>query len=48
MALRPFVCFLTPMFLVFDVSALLYGACYAVFGVAANALGALVHRSYAS
>ena len=43
--LAPFVCFLPPMFLVFGDSALKYGACYAVFGLVANVLGALLHRS---
>ena len=43
--LAPFVCFLPPMFLFFGDSALKYGACYAVFGLVANVLGALLHRS---
>ena len=43
----PFVCFLVPMFLFFNVSALYLGGFYAVFGIVANALGAFVRRSSA-
>ena len=43
----PFVCFLVPMFLFFNVSALYFGGFYAVFGIIANALGAFVRRSSA-
>ena len=43
----PFVCFLVPMFLFFNVSALYLGGFYAVFGIIANALGAFVRRSSA-
>ena len=43
----PFVCFLAPMFLFFNVSALYLGGFYAVFGIVANALGAFVRRSSA-
>lgn len=42
--LAPLACFLAPMFLFFNVSALSYGVGYSLLGFAAHGLGALVHR----
>lgn len=42
--LAPFVCFLAPMFLFLNDSALIYGVGYSLLGFAAHGLGALVHR----
>lgn len=39
----PFVCFLLPMFLFFNDSALAYGVIYSILGFAAHALGSFVH-----
>ena len=39
----PFVCFLAPMFLFFNASALIYGVAYSLLGFAAHGLGVLVH-----
>ena len=39
----PFVCFLAPMFLFFNASALIYGVAYSLLGFAAQGLGVLVH-----
>lgn len=41
--LAPFLCFLAPMFLFFNESALIYGAAYSVLGVAAHGLGSFVY-----
>ena len=41
--LAPFVCFLAPMFLFFNVSALSYGVGYSLLGFGAHCLGSLVH-----
>lgn len=41
--LAPFVCFLVPMFLFFNDSALIYGVGYSVLGFAAHCVGSLVH-----
>lgn len=45
--LAPLACFLAPMFLFFNVSALSYGVGYSLLGFAAHGLGALVHRGRA-
>lgn len=45
--LAPLACFLAPMFLFFNVSALIYGVGYSLLGFAANGLGALVYRGRA-
>jgi len=37
------VCFLAPMFLFFNASALIYGVAYSLLGFAAHGLGVLVH-----
>ncbi len=42
--LAPFVCFLAPMYLFLNDSALIYGVGYSLLGFAAHGLGALVHR----
>ena len=44
----PFVCFLAPMFLFFNASALIYGAAYSLLGFAAHGLGVLVHSRRSS
>ena len=41
--LAPFVCFLAPMFLFLNDSALIYGVGYSLLGIVAHGLGALVH-----
>ena len=41
--LAPFVCFLVPMFLFFNDSALIYGVGYSVLSFAAHCVGSLVH-----
>lgn len=41
--LAPFVCFLAPMFLFLNDSALIYGVGYSMLGFGAHGLGALVH-----
>lgn len=41
--LAPFACFLAPMLLFFNVSALIYGVGYSLLGFVAHGLGALVH-----
>mgnify|MGYP001721223400 FL=1 len=41
--LAPFVCFLVPMFLFFNDSALIYGVGYSVLGFVAHCVGFLVH-----
>ena len=41
--LAPFVCFLEPMFLFLNDSALIYGVGYSLLGIVAHGLGALVH-----
>mgnify|MGYP000943273482 FL=1 len=41
--LAPFMCFLVPMFLFFNDSALIYGVGYSVLGFAAHCVGSLVH-----
>lgn len=41
--LAPVICFLLPMFVFFNDSALIYGAIYSVLGLVANAIGALFH-----
>ncbi len=41
--LAPVICFLLPMFVFFNETALIYGASYSVLGMAANAIGALFH-----
>ena len=41
--LAPFVCFLAPMFLFFNDSALIYGVGYSILGFAAHGVGALIH-----
>ncbi|QPK81005.1 iron ABC transporter [Schaalia sp. ZJ405] len=40
-ALAPLICFLLPMFLFFNDSALIYGIIYSVLGIVANAVGSL-------
>ena len=42
--LAPFVCFLAPMYLFLNDSALIYGVGYSLLGFGAHGLGALVHR----
>lgn len=42
----PFVFFLIPMFIFFNTSALPYGVCYTVCGVAGSALGSCFHGKY--
>ena len=44
----PFVCFLAPMFLFFNASALIYGVAYSLLGFAAHGLGVLVHSRRSS
>lgn len=44
----PFVCFLAPMFLFFNASALIYGVAYSLLGFAAHGLGVLVHSCRSS
>ena len=39
----PFVCFLAPMFLFLNDSALIYGVGYSILGFAAHGVGALIH-----
>lgn len=41
--LAPFVCFLAPMFLFLNDSALIYGAGYSLLGFAAHGVGAVIH-----
>ena len=41
--LAPFMCFLVPMFLFFNESALIYGVGYSVLSFAAHCVGSLVH-----
>ena len=41
--LAPFVCFLAPMFLFFNDSALIYGVGYSILGFVAHGVGALIH-----
>ena len=41
--LAPFMCFLVPMFLFFNDSALIYGVGYSVLGFVAHCVGSLVH-----
>lgn len=41
--LAPFVCFLAPMYLFLNDSALIYGVGYSLLGFVAHCLGALVH-----
>ena len=41
--LAPFMCFLVPMSLFFNDSALIYGVGYSVLGFAAHCVGSLVH-----
>ena len=41
--LAPFVCFLVPMFLFFNDSALIYGVGYSVLGFGAHSVGAFTH-----
>ena len=41
--LAPFACFLAPMFLFLNDSALIYGVGYSVLGFAAHSVGALIH-----
>lgn len=41
--LAPFVCFLAPMFLFLNDSALIYGVGYSILGFAAHGVGALIH-----
>ncbi|QTG75284.1 iron ABC transporter [Trueperella pecoris] len=38
-------CFLLPMFVFFNYTALIYGAAYSVLAMVANAIGALFHRT---
>ena len=45
--LAPLACFLPPMLLFFNVSALPYGVCYSVLGFGAHGLGALAFRKRA-
>lgn len=44
--LAPVICFLLPMFVFFNETALIYGAIYSVLGLVANAIGALFHRRF--
>ena len=41
--LAPFACFVAPMFLFLNDSALIYGVGYSVLGFAAHGVGALIH-----
>ena len=41
--LAPFACFLAPMFLFLNDSALIYGVGYSVLGFVAHGVGALIH-----
>ena len=41
--LAPFACFLAPMFLFLNDSALIYGVGYSILGFAAHCVGALIH-----
>ena len=41
--LAPFLCFLAPMYLFFNDSALIYGVGYSLLGFGAHCLGSLVH-----
>lgn len=41
--LAPFVCFLVPMYLFFNDSALIYGVGYSLLGFAAHVVGAFIH-----
>ena len=41
--LAPFVCFLAPMFLFLNDSALIYGVGYSILGFVAHGVGALIH-----
>ena len=41
--LAPFVCFLAPMYLFLNDSALIYGVGYSLLGFGAHCLGALIH-----
>ncbi|MEW6894440.1 iron ABC transporter [Trueperella pyogenes] len=41
----PIACFLLPMFVFFNYTALIYGAAYSVLAMVANAIGALFHRT---
>ena len=45
--LAPFVCFLAPMYLFLNDSALIYGVGYSLLGFAAHGLGALAFRKRA-
>ena len=42
--LAPFVCFLAPMYLFLNASALIYGVGYSLLGFGAHGLGVLVYR----
>ncbi|WP_315299119.1 iron ABC transporter [uncultured Actinomyces sp.] len=41
--LAPFACFLAPMFLFLNDSALIYGVDYSILGFVAHGVGALIH-----
>ena len=41
--LAPFVCFLAPMYLFFNDSALIYGVGYSLLGFVAHGVGAVIH-----
>lgn len=41
--LAPFVCFLAPMFLFLNDSALIYGVGYSLLGFGAHSVGAFIH-----
>ena len=41
--LAPFVCFLVPMYLFFNDSALIYGVGYSLLGFVAHGVGAVIH-----
>ena len=45
--LAPFVCFLAPMYLFLNDSALIYGVGYSLLGFGAHGLGVLVYRKRA-
>ena len=45
--LAPFVCFLAPMYLFLNDSALIYGVGYSLLGFVAHGLGALAYRERA-